>query len=364
MLDVVSVSMINLYFCLLLNELNFMKKQKKRWFVLIGYGLAVVTIVVGCWLFLMTFSSSKQHSYIYIDKDDTVDSVYAKIATAAAPRQMLGLRLAVGFTGYAAHVVPGCYDVGGGVSTFRLFRNLRGGRQTPVNLTIPNVRTMEDLAARLSKQLGVDSATLANAFSDEALCEKMGCTVATLPCLFIPDTSEVFWTITPEQLLERMKKECQAFWTDQRKTKALAAGLTEEEVITLASIVDQETAVNAEKTMVAGMYLNRLRKGMKLQADPTVKFALRQFALKRIMHEHLTVDSPYNTYRNEGLPPGPISIPSRSSIEAVLDYSRHDYIYMCAKEDFSGTHNFAVTYEEHLKNAKKYAKALDNRNIH
>ena len=147
------------------------------------------------------------------------------------------------------------------------------------------------------------------------------------------------------------------------KAEAKAAGLTPNEVIIMASIVDQETANSEEKPMVAGMYLNRLHQGMKLQADPTVKFALKQFALKRILHEHLSVDSPYNTYRHEGLPPGPIAIPALSSIEAVLHFAHHDYIYMCAKEDFSGTHNFAKTYEEHLANARKYAEALNERGI-
>ena len=160
-----------------------------------------------------------------------------------------------------------------------------------------------------------------------------------------------------------MQRERDAYWTAERKQLAQKAGLTPDEVVTLASIVEQETANNAERPKVAGMYLNRLRKGMKLQADPTVKFALQNFALRRIMHQHLTANSPYNTYRNEGLPPGPICIPSLASIEAVLHFTTHPYIYMCAKEDFSGTHNFAATYAEHLQNAKKYSEALNKRGI-
>lgn len=161
-----------------------------------------------------------------------------------------------------------------------------------------------------------------------------------------------------------MKSESDKFWNAGRKAKAGKLGLTPAEVVTLASIVDQETANDAEKPLVAGMYLNRLRTGMKLQADPTVKFALGNFSLRRILHEHLTVDSPYNTYRNAGLPPGPIAIPQVSSVEAVLDAAQHDYLYMCAKEDFSGTHNFAATYSEHLANAARYAAALNRRGIH
>ena len=160
-----------------------------------------------------------------------------------------------------------------------------------------------------------------------------------------------------------MTFEHDAFWSEERLGKAQAAGLTPDEVATLASIVDEETANDAEKPMVAGMYINRLRTGMPLQADPTIKFALHDFSLRRIYHGHLETDSPYNTYRNTGLPPGPIRIPSISGIDAVLDYVRHDYLYMCAKEDFSGTHNFARTYREHLANAAKYTKALNQRGI-
>ena len=160
-----------------------------------------------------------------------------------------------------------------------------------------------------------------------------------------------------------MKRESEKFWTTVRKNKAEKARLTPEEVITLASIVEKETANNQEKPDIAGLYLNRLRRGMKLQADPTVKFALQDFGLRRILNKHLTCDSPYNTYVYAGLPPGPICLPSIASIDAVLNHTEHNYIYMCAKEDFSGTHNFAATYEEHKANARKYVQALNERGI-
>jgi UPF0755 protein len=160
-----------------------------------------------------------------------------------------------------------------------------------------------------------------------------------------------------------MKKESDTFWTEQRLSKAEKTGMTPQEVITLASIIDEETANNGEKPMIAGMYLNRLKSGMPLQADPTVKFALRQFGLKRIYNNLLNTDSPYNTYRNVGLPPGPIRVASVAGIDAVLNYVKHEYMYMCAKEDFSGTHNFARTYSEHLQNARKYSNALNERGI-
>lgn len=330
----------------------------------IFYGglVALILCIAGYWLFFSSFSSAKEEVMVRVDRDDNCDSIQAKLERVASPRQMLGFRILSGVVGMKK-VRPGCYIAGGGISTLALFRNIRGGRQTPVKLTIPNVRTLGDLAARLSLQLELDSAQLASAFSDEALCQELGYDTTTIGCMFIPNTYEVFWNISAKDLMARLHKESNAFWTSKRKAEAKAAGLTPNEVIIMASIVDQETANSEEKPMVAGMYLNRLHQGMKLQADPTVKFALKQFALKRILHEHLSVDSPYNTYRHEGLPPGPIAIPALSSIEAVLHFAHHDYIYMCAKEDFSGTHNFAKTYEEHLANARKYAEALNERGI-
>lgn len=324
--------------------------------------MALILGIAGYWLFLSSFSSAKEEIMVRVDRDDNCDSIQAKLERVASPRQMLGFRILSGVVGMKK-VRPGYYIAGGGISTLALFRNIRGGRQTPVKLTIPNVRTLGDLAARLSLQLELDSAQLASAFSDEALCQELGYDTTTIGCMFIPNTYEVFWNISAKDLMARLHKESNAFWTSKRKAEAKAAGLSPNEVIIMASIVDQETANSEEKPMVAGMYLNRLHQGMKLQADPTVKFALKQFALKRILHEHLSVDSPYNTYRHEGLPPGPIAIPALSSIEAVLHFAHHDYIYMCAKEDFSGTHNFAKTYEEHLANARKYAEALNERGI-
>lgn len=209
----------------------------------------------------------------------------------------------------------------------------------------------------------MDSAVVAQHFADSAFCRQYGYDTSTIACLFIPNTYEVYWNTSLEDFMKRMQKENTTFWNEERLRRAEAAGLTPNEVVTLASIVDEETANNAEKPMVAGMYINRLHTGMPLQADPTVKFALRDFSLRRIYHNHLNVESPYNTYRNIGLPPGPIRIPSIVGIDAVLNHVKHDYLYMCAKEDFSGTHNFARTYREHLANAAKYSKALNQRGI-
>ena len=215
----------------------------------------------------------------------------------------------------------------------------------------------------VSHQLMTDSSNLARLLMDSTYCAQIGYSTETLPCLFIPNTYEVYWTMTPEAFVKRMQKEHDRFWNKERKAKAQSIGLTPEEVVTLASIVEEETANNAEKPMVAGLYMNRLHAEMPLQADPTVKFALQDFGLRRILHAHLETESPYNTYKHTGLPPGPIRIPSIQGIESVLNYTRHDYLYMCAKEDFSGTHNFAATFTQHLANARKYQQELNRRKI-
>ena len=210
----------------------------------------------------------------------------------------------------------------------------------------------------------LDSASLADILTDTAACAQLGYTRETVPALFIPNTYQVYWDISAEQLLERLQKENAAFWNaEQRTAKAKALGMSREEVVTLASIVDSETTNNPEKPRIAGLYLNRLKANMLLQSDPTVIFAVGDFTIRRVLRKHLDIDSPYNTYKYKGLPPGPIRIPSVVGIDAVLNHEAHNYLYMCAKEDFSGTHNFAATYAEHQQNARRYIRALDKRGI-
>lgn len=336
--------------------------KKKQLIVLAALCLAL--LAGGVSLGFISANRTGQTVSLYVDADDTPDSVLQKAAAVGNPLTVLGLRGFMAASGYASHVHPGRYDIDPGTSIYRIFRRLRAGQQTPVRLVIPaSLRTVEALAAKLGDNLQTDSAAWMAFFRDTVALKEFKVDTSTLPCLFIPDTYEFFWTAEPVAVLRKMEKNYRRFWTDARLIKAREAGLSPYEVVTLASIVEQETANEAEKPMVAGMYINRLRQGMKLQADPTVKFALRRFDLRRILHEHLAVENPYNTYRVDGLPPGPICLPSKSSVESVLNYARHPYIYMCAKEDLSGTHNFAATYAEHLANARRYAAALDSRGI-
>ena len=340
-----------------------MRNHKKRLLFCLLLGIIFALGLTSYWIFYTKFSSSIDHAFVYIDKDDNIDSVYTKLEKVAQPQQMIGFKILAKTMEYEQAIKTGKYEVGDRLTTVELINNLRNKVQVPVRLMVPSARTMDKLAARLAKGIAPDSAELMQCFQDTALCAQFGHTVATISCIFIPNTYEVYWDITPEQLMKRMKKECDHFWNEERKEKAQQQGLTLLEVMTLASIVDRETANDGEKPSIAGLYLNRLRKGMLLQADPTVIYANQQFGLRRVRQKHLKIDSPYNTYVYKGLPPGPIAIPAIASIDAVLNAEKNNYLYMCAKEDFSGTHNFASSYAQHLRNARKYTRALNKRGI-
>ncbi|MBO4827575.1 MAG: endolytic transglycosylase MltG [Prevotella sp.] len=313
--------------------------------------------------FFASFSSKKETQYVCIDRDDNIDSVFAKLEPIAKQHSLTGYKTMVRHTSYADHIRTGRYAVKPGEGAFTVFRHLKNGIQTPVNLTIPSVRSIDRIASTVGRKLMIDSAEVMQALNDPAVMKKYGFDSTSIACFFIPNTYDMYWNISLDKFLDRLKREHDNFWNADRTAKARMMGLTPNEVVTMASIIDEETADDAEKPMIAGMYFNRLKIGMPLQADPTVKFALKRWDLRRIWSNMLHVNSPYNTYMNVGLPPGPIRVPSAAGINAVLDYVHHDYLYMCAKEDFSGTHNFAVTYADHLKNAEKYSKALNERGI-
>lgn len=340
-----------------------MKTIKKKYY-LMAFGACIAAFALTFYYFIFTtFSARTDTQYIYIDSDDTADSVFAKLDTIGSRHALNGLRTLARYKSYDQNIRTGRYAITPGKSTLNTFRQLRNGQQEPIMLTVPEVRTIDRMATILGQRLMADSADIARALRNDAVRQELGVDSTTLPCLFVPNTYEVFWDVSAIDLLRRMKKEHDAFWNSERQQRAKAIGLTPDEVCTLASIVDEETANNDEKPTIAGMYLNRLKKGMLLQADPTVKFALGDFTLRRILNKHLTVDSPYNTYKYAGLPPGPIRVASVKGIDAVLNPAQHNYLYMCAKEDFSGTHNFAATLQEHMQNARRYQQALNQRGI-
>ena len=294
---------------------------------------------------------------------DNTQRVGEKLAATGCIKTMRAFAPLMRHYKYDQRVKPGNYTIRPGDSMRDICLRLLSGNQTPVKLVIPSVRTLDRLAGAVGRQLMTDSASVMALLTDKAYIDSLDYTSATLPSLFIPNTYEVYWTMTPEQFVARMMKENRRYWNDARRAKAKAQGLTPCEVMTLASIVDEETAKDDEKPLVARLYLNRLKRGMLLQADPTVKYALGDFELRRILYAHLQTDSPYNTYKYSGLPPGPIRIPSMAAIEAVLNPAKHSYIYMCAKEDFSGYHNFATTLAQHKANARRYQQALNRLGI-
>ena len=340
-----------------------MKINNAKYLLIAASTCLLGIVALGYYFFLTSFSASEQTEYVYVDEDDTVDSVLTKLRPVASEHGLTGFSTLIRHTDYAQEPRTGRYAVKPDESVLTVMRKMKNGQQEALKLTIPESRTMRKLAGVLGQKLMLDSAQIAAALIDNPYCQRWGYDTATIAALFVPNTYEVYWNTTLDRLMERMVKEHDAFWNEERRQKAEAAGLTPNEVATLASIIDEETANNAEKPMIAGMYLNRLHQNMPLQADPTVKFALQKFELRRIYHDMLFFDSPYNTYRNIGLPPGPIKVASIKGMEAVLNYVKHDFLYMCAKEDFSGTHNFAVTYSEHLRNAARYAKALNERGV-
>lgn len=260
---------------------------------------------------------------------------------------------------YVERVKPGRYRVKPGTSLNELVNRLRSGEQDPVRITFTNIRTLPQLAGRIAANIEADSTAVLSAIRDAASTERFGFRQETMIAMFVPNTYEVWWTVRPDDLLGRMAKEYERFWTDARKTKAKARGLSRTEVSVLASIVQAETAKPDEAPLVASVYLNRLRVGMPLQADPTLKFALGLDSLSRILTADLTIDSPYNTYTHTGLPPGPINMPEPRYIDAVLNAPESEYFYFCAREDLSGYSNFAKTYEQHLVNARRYQHALN-----
>lgn len=303
-----------------------------------------------------------ENAYIYVRPSTTETELLQQLSTEGHARSLTGWKLLRKLSDF--HTRAGRYAIQPDDNVITVFRRLRNGQQTPVRLTIPSVRRLSRLAGTLSEKLMLDSAEVADAFSDSTFAASYGYTTTTLPALFIPNTYEVYWTITLDALMQRMQRENDSFWKNEgRDEAARRLGMTHDEVVTLASIVDEETNAASEKPRVAGLYLNRLRLGMPLQADPTVKFATGDDTLRRILGSHLRIVSPYNTYLNTGLPPGPIRIASISGIDAVLKPERHDYLYFCAKEDFSGTHNFARTFAEHQQNARRYQRALNERGI-
>lgn len=342
------------------------KNKRIRVFINIIMLLALIAVILGYYIRSTVFKPIQlsETAYIYIEPTANYDEIVIQIINKVnLPSekifQMLSERMK-----YSESIKSGRYAIKDGMTMPEILRMLRAGNQSAVKLTFNNMRTKENLAGRISNQLMMDSLSLLNALKDENKANELGFDTNSLAAMFIPNTYEVYWDTSIDNLLKRMQNEYTAFWNESRKAKAKQIGLTPVEVSTLASIVEEEATFSDEYPIVAGLYLNRLKRGQRLQADPTVKFALGDFSLRRILYKHLEVESPYNTYRNEGLPPGPIRVPSIKGIDATLSPQDHNYLFMCAKEDLSGRHNFATTHAEHMRNAARYQRALNERMIY
>ena len=342
-------------------------KAVKISMLVVFLGLVVMVLVVYklySRVFVPNVMLDAEHELFYIPTGSGFEDVIDGMEEKGIIEDRKTFRWVALKKGYDTNVKPGRYKIRNGLSNNELINMLRSGSQDPVMVVFNNVRSLEDLSGKVSQYMEADSAEFATYLSDNELPLKLGFDTVTFTSMFIPETYEFFWTTSPEDFAERMNREYEKFWDGERDRKAKKLDMTRAEVVTLASIVDEETLYDDENSRVAGVYLNRLEQGIPLQADPTLKFALGDFSRQRILNEDKEINSPYNTYKFKGLPPGPISIPSVSAIDGVLDYEKHRYLYFCAKADFSGYHAFARNYSQHLKNARAYQKTLNRRRIY
>lgn len=341
-----------------------MNKNKKR--LIWGLGLLIFAALMISFIFYQKIFApnvAREKAYLYIHTNAGFDQVMQTLQQEKLLKSSSSFEWLAKKKSYVDNVKPGKYLLKAGMNNNQIVNMLRSGKQEAVNLVFNNIRINEQLAGKLGKQIETDSLSLLSFFNNPQLLAKYNTTPEDVRLLFIPNTYKIWWNTSSDKLMERMKDEYEKFWNQDRDAKANAAGLSRKEVAIIASIVEEETNRKDERPTVASVYVNRVRKGMLLQADPTVKYAVGDFTIKRILNKHLTIDSPYNTYKYAGIPPGPICIPSISSIDAVLANKKTDYLYFCAKEDFSGYHNFAKNVTEHMVNARKYQKALNQRKI-
>lgn len=304
-----------------------------------------------------------QEKVLLIPKGADLEQVLDSLRSDTIVADLELFRLVAGRKNYDQRVRPGRYVLPRGMAMNDLVDKLRRGEQDPVRITVGNWANLAKMAGQLAKVIEADSATLARAFRDPATAQRYGFNEATFIAMFLPNTYEVWWTVSPEDLMDRFAGEYKRFWNEERKQSARALGLSQSEVGTLASIVQAETGRISDAPMIASVYLNRLRIGMPLQADPTLKYALGLDSLNRILHVDKLVDSPYNTYAHKGLPPGPINLTEARFIDAVLHPAKSDYLYFCAREDLSGYSNFSTTYQQHVIHARRYQQALNRRGI-
>lgn len=340
------------------------KKYRNRVMVVIGMLLFVsFSFYFYQILFSPNFQYHKEDRYLYIRKHAT----FREVLDSLTKNEMIGDVKSFAFlsklVGYQDRVKPGRYLIKKDRNNIQVIRLLRNGSQSPVKLTFNNIRLKEDLAQKIGGKLCFSADTLYAYLNNPTIAARYGFDTTTFMSMFIPNTYEVYWDIEPLAFFDKMHKEYQKFWSADRLKKAKEIGFTPLQVSVIASIVEAETNQESEKRRIAGLYINRLLIDMPLQADPTVKFALRDFSIKRIYQGHTKIDSPYNTYMYKGLPPGPIDLPSIESIDAVLNYERNKFLYFCASPTRIGFHDFTENYNDHVNNANRYRGYLDKEDV-
>ena len=342
-----------------------MKKEQLRPALFVGSAIFVITLTV---YFYQVFYTSnlvlnKPRAYIYIPKQATIKDVVDSLKRYDNINDIVSFMFVSRLVGYNDNIRAGRFELEGEMGNLAAVLHLKNGARSTVQITFSNVRLKEQLSSIFCSPLAADNQLFDSLLQSVEFTKSLGFNPTTIASMFIPETYFFDWPTPPKKIFNRMKYEYDSFWKrEEREAKLKALGMTKMEVSVLASIVQAETLKADEKPRVAGVYINRLRKKMPLQADPTVIFALQDFSIRRVTKQHLKYKSDYNTYLKRGLPPGPINIPKPSSIDAVLNYEKHRYIYFCAKDDFSGYHNFAVSYKKHQANARRYRRALTARN--
>jgi UPF0755 protein len=331
----------------------------KRIFTIL-FVLIVLGGIYAAWSIFGPTVSAPADKYLYVKTGASYDDVKRELKDQKIISGTFIFDKLAGQLKYKDHVKPGRYEVKDGSSLLSLVRMLKAGSQSPVKLVINKLRTKEDLASKIGRGFECDSAEVIQFLTSNDSLAPYRLDTNTVMTAVIPDTYLILWNSRFKKIFQKLKDEQESFWNAERRQKAADKNLTPAQVYTMASIVEEETNKAEDKPLIASVYINRLKNGTKLEADPTVKYALRDFGLKRILHGHLAFESPYNTYRNTGLPPGPICTPSSKTIDAVLDAPNTNYIFFVAKPDFKGYSNFAATYEEHMIFAKAYQKALDS----
>jgi UPF0755 protein len=337
----------------------------RKFFIALVLIIVVSLIATGVFYYLRLFGpnvNSKQE-YLYIHTGATFNDVYNTIREEQMVNDSTTFLWAAHNMHYINNVKAGKYRLHDGMSNRKLINMLKSGTQEPVSIAIKNIRLKEDFAGFMAKKLEADSLSLIRLLDSAGYVEQFGFTTEDVYTMVLPNTYQFKWNGPARKVFSKLYTEYQKFWTPERKLKAADIKLNPVKVTILASIVDAEALHDSEMPTIAGLYLNRLKKGMKLEADPTVIFAEHDFTIHRVLRQQLAINSPYNTYMYTGLPPGPIMMPSLNAINAVLDYQHHDYLYMCAKPDFSGYTNFASTVAQHQINAHAFQEALNKRHI-